>query len=231
MFVFDTTEGCQLGVTSLLIVPDSNLGPWSMIVGTCQLKTAITRDNSRSDTASIRDTLEVFAEMYSKDPNNVPDYVRRHLLSLSVWEELRGSKVAGWQLHRTPQKTAAVTYYFLVANGIFILDEEHFQEQHAEGDFWHTCIMALPVAPIEIVCANDSTSGRAFWMPVAEVLNYGQGITQNPLASSTRCCMRVGWRFLLFCHSRVGFAKMPPWRNDTAGLLIIVALATSNLLA
>ncbi|KAL6879649.1 hypothetical protein ACP4OV_012308 [Aristida adscensionis] len=53
------------------------------------LKTAITRVNSRSDMATNRDALEVSAEMYRKDPNNVPDYVQRHLLSLSVWEELR----------------------------------------------------------------------------------------------------------------------------------------------
>ncbi|KAK8452984.1 hypothetical protein SEVIR_5G209700v4 [Setaria viridis] len=53
------------------------------------LKTAITRANSRNDLATIRDALEVSAEMYRKDPNNVQDYVQRHLLSLSVWEELR----------------------------------------------------------------------------------------------------------------------------------------------
>ena len=53
-----------------------------------QLKMAITLANSRNDLATIRDALEVSAEMYRKDPNNVQDYVQRHLLSLSVWEEL-----------------------------------------------------------------------------------------------------------------------------------------------
>ncbi|XP_020405170.1 DENN domain and WD repeat-containing protein SCD1 isoform X2 [Zea mays] len=53
------------------------------------LKMAITLANSRNDLATIRDALEVSAEMYRKDPNNVQDYVQRHLLSLSVWEELR----------------------------------------------------------------------------------------------------------------------------------------------
>uniref|UniRef100_A0A0E0JKD3 UDENN domain-containing protein n=1 Tax=Oryza punctata TaxID=4537 RepID=A0A0E0JKD3_ORYPU len=53
------------------------------------LKTAITRANSRNDMPTIRDALEVSAEMYKKDPNNVQDYVQRHLLSLPVWEELR----------------------------------------------------------------------------------------------------------------------------------------------
>ncbi|ONM40616.1 DENN domain and WD repeat-containing protein SCD1, partial [Zea mays] len=52
------------------------------------LKMAITLANSRNDLATIRDALEVSAEMYRKDPNNVQDYVQRHLLSLSVWEEL-----------------------------------------------------------------------------------------------------------------------------------------------
>ena len=54
-----------------------------------QLKTAIGRATSRNDMPTIRDALEVSAEMYKKDANNVPDYVQRHLISLSIWEELR----------------------------------------------------------------------------------------------------------------------------------------------
>ncbi|XP_024160964.1 DENN domain and WD repeat-containing protein SCD1 [Rosa chinensis] len=38
---------------------------------------------------TIRDALEVSAEMFKKDGNNVSDYVQRHLISLSIWEELR----------------------------------------------------------------------------------------------------------------------------------------------
>ncbi|XAR63896.1 hypothetical protein NMG60_11024041 [Bertholletia excelsa] len=53
------------------------------------LKTAISRATSRNDMATIRDALEVSAEMYKKDGNNVSDYVQRHLRSLSIWEELR----------------------------------------------------------------------------------------------------------------------------------------------
>ncbi|XP_074572770.1 DENN domain and WD repeat-containing protein SCD1 [Curcuma longa] len=53
------------------------------------LKTAINRASSRNDIATIRDALEVSAEMYRKDSNNVPDYVQRHLLSLCIWDELR----------------------------------------------------------------------------------------------------------------------------------------------
>lgn len=53
------------------------------------LKTAISRATSRNDMPTIRDGLEVSAQMYKKDCNNVLDYVQRHLLSLSIWEELR----------------------------------------------------------------------------------------------------------------------------------------------
>ncbi|KAK9277804.1 hypothetical protein L1049_027360 [Liquidambar formosana] len=53
------------------------------------LKTAISRATSRNDMPTIRDALEVSAEMYKKDANNVSDYIQRHLLSLSIWEELR----------------------------------------------------------------------------------------------------------------------------------------------
>ncbi|XP_023000668.1 DENN domain and WD repeat-containing protein SCD1 [Cucurbita maxima] len=53
------------------------------------LKTAISRATSRNDILTIRDALEVSGEIYKKDPNNVPDYIQRHLISLSIWEELR----------------------------------------------------------------------------------------------------------------------------------------------
>ncbi|KAK4779371.1 hypothetical protein SAY86_006899 [Trapa natans] len=53
------------------------------------LKTAISRATSRNDVSTIRDALEVSAEMFKKDANNVPDYIQRHLISLSIWEELR----------------------------------------------------------------------------------------------------------------------------------------------
>lgn len=53
------------------------------------LKTAIIRATSRNDMATVRDALEVSAEMHKKDSNNVPDYVQRHLLAISIWDELR----------------------------------------------------------------------------------------------------------------------------------------------
>ncbi|XP_031279050.1 DENN domain and WD repeat-containing protein SCD1 [Pistacia vera] len=53
------------------------------------LKTAISRATSRNDVSTIIDALEVSAEMFKKDANNVSDYIQRHLISLSIWEELR----------------------------------------------------------------------------------------------------------------------------------------------
>ncbi|KAK3013102.1 hypothetical protein RJ639_008644, partial [Escallonia herrerae] len=65
------------------------------------LKTAITRATSRNDMTTVRDALEVSAEMYKKDMNNVSDYVQRHLRSLSIWEELRYRLIAGLGLPDT----------------------------------------------------------------------------------------------------------------------------------
>ncbi|KAB2633708.1 myotubularin-related protein 13-like [Pyrus ussuriensis x Pyrus communis] len=53
------------------------------------LKTAISRATSRNDMSTIRDALEVSADMYKKDAHNVSDYIEHHLISLSIWEELR----------------------------------------------------------------------------------------------------------------------------------------------
>ncbi|KAL9170293.1 hypothetical protein ABFS82_04G136000 [Erythranthe guttata] len=53
------------------------------------LKIAISRATARNDMATVRDALEVSAEMHKKDVNNVPDYVQRHLRSLPIWDELR----------------------------------------------------------------------------------------------------------------------------------------------
>eukprot|EP01018_Ginkgo_biloba_P036033 Gb_36258 [translate_table: standard] len=53
------------------------------------LKTAISRATSRNDMGTVRDALEISADIYKKDVNNVPDYVQRHLGTLSAWDELR----------------------------------------------------------------------------------------------------------------------------------------------
>ncbi len=73
---------CNLNVCDLIFF----LNLINMLI---QLKTAISRATSRNDVMTIRDALEVSAEMYKKDANHVSDYIQRHLISLSIWEELR----------------------------------------------------------------------------------------------------------------------------------------------
>ncbi|CAL9217387.1 unnamed protein product [Arabidopsis halleri] len=52
------------------------------------LKMDVGRAASRSDLSTVRDALKVSAEMFKKDANNVSDYVQRHLISISIWEQL-----------------------------------------------------------------------------------------------------------------------------------------------
>ncbi|WZZ73930.1 hypothetical protein YC2023_085300 [Brassica napus] len=49
---------------------------------------AVSRAASRNDLSTVQNALEVSAEMFKKDANNVSDYVR-HLISIPIWEELR----------------------------------------------------------------------------------------------------------------------------------------------
>lgn len=50
---------------------------------------AVSRAASRNDLSTVQYALEVSAEMFKKDANNVSDYVQRHLISIPIWEELR----------------------------------------------------------------------------------------------------------------------------------------------
>lgn len=49
---------------------------------------AVSRAASRNDLSTVQYALEVSAEMFKKDANNVSDYVC-HLISIPIWEELR----------------------------------------------------------------------------------------------------------------------------------------------
>ncbi|GLJ48583.1 hypothetical protein SUGI_1024890 [Cryptomeria japonica] len=53
------------------------------------LKTAISRATSRNDMITVMDALEISADIYKRDDNNVPDYVQRHLGLLPAWDEVR----------------------------------------------------------------------------------------------------------------------------------------------
>ncbi|KAJ7559413.1 hypothetical protein O6H91_04G083900 [Diphasiastrum complanatum] len=53
------------------------------------IKTTIGRAMSRNDMSTVRDALEISAEVYRKDAWNISDYVQRHLGALPVWDDLR----------------------------------------------------------------------------------------------------------------------------------------------
>ncbi|CAK7349759.1 unnamed protein product [Dovyalis caffra] len=108
------------------------------------LKTAISRATSRNDLSTIRDALEVSAEMYKRDANNVSDYVQRHLISLSIWEELRfwegyfeylmehpSSKSASYAALVTTQ-LILVALHMVVGLGLLDTDAWHMIETIAE---------------------------------------------------------------------------------------------------
>ncbi|XP_021857190.1 DENN domain and WD repeat-containing protein SCD1 isoform X2 [Spinacia oleracea] len=52
------------------------------------VKVLITCATYQNDMPTLREALEVSAEMYRKDFNNVSDYIQRHLISLSIWEDI-----------------------------------------------------------------------------------------------------------------------------------------------
>ncbi|XP_010265189.1 PREDICTED: DENN domain and WD repeat-containing protein SCD1 isoform X2 [Nelumbo nucifera] len=87
------------------------------------LKTAISRATSRNDMSTIRDALEVSAEMYKKDSNNVPDYVQRHLLSLSIWEELRFWE--GYFEYLMDQSSNKMSNYVILVTAQLIIVASH----------------------------------------------------------------------------------------------------------
>ncbi|KAL6994875.1 Scytalone dehydratase [Sarracenia purpurea var. burkii] len=101
------------------------------------LKTAINRATSRNDMATVRDALEVSAEMYKKDTNNVSDYVQRHLRSLSIWEELRfWEGYFDYLMDRSSSKTA--NYATLVTTQLIIVALHMAGLGLPDTDAWYT---------------------------------------------------------------------------------------------
>lgn len=54
-----------------------------------QMKTTISRATSRNDMITVRDSLEIAAQIHRKDHADVFDYIQRHLGPLPVWDEMR----------------------------------------------------------------------------------------------------------------------------------------------
>lgn len=62
---------------------------WLLLFVICEtkVKRLVTSATHHNDIPSLKDALEVSVEMYKKDFNNVSDYIQRHLLSQSIWED------------------------------------------------------------------------------------------------------------------------------------------------
>ncbi|KAL9256163.1 DENN domain and WD repeat-containing protein [Drosera capensis] len=102
------------------------------------LKTAITRATSRSNMSTIRDALEVSAEMYKKDVNNVSDYIERHLLPLPIWEDIRfWEGYAEYLLEQSSNKSS--NYATLVMTQLITVASHLAGLGLAEADAW--CII------------------------------------------------------------------------------------------
>ncbi|XP_039136083.1 DENN domain and WD repeat-containing protein SCD1 [Dioscorea cayenensis subsp. rotundata] len=100
------------------------------------LKTAINRAISRNDMMTVRDALEVSAEMYRKDSSNVPDYVQRHLYSLSLWDELRfWDGYFEYLMDRSSNKLA--NYVSLVTAQLYLMAGHMVRLGLSDTDAWH----------------------------------------------------------------------------------------------
>nr|XP_028947932.1 DENN domain and WD repeat-containing protein SCD1 [Malus domestica] len=100
------------------------------------LKTAISRATSRNDMLTIRDALEVSADMYKKDAHNVSDYIERHLISLSIWEELRfWEGYFDYLMERSSNKSA--NYASLVAAHLIYVESHMAGLGIPDTDAWY----------------------------------------------------------------------------------------------
>ncbi|XP_068307994.1 DENN domain and WD repeat-containing protein SCD1-like [Pyrus communis] len=100
------------------------------------LKTAISRATSRNDMLTIRDALEVSADMYKKDAHNVSDYIERHLISLSIWEELRfWEGYFDYLMERSSNKSA--NYASLVAAHLIFVESHMAGLGIPDTDAWY----------------------------------------------------------------------------------------------
>ncbi|CAA6666159.1 unnamed protein product [Spirodela intermedia] len=106
------------------------------------LKTAISRAASRNDWATIRDALEVSAEMYKKDSNNVPDYVQRQLISLSIWDDSRFWEAYFENLMEC-SSSKSVNYVILVTTQLFIVASHMAGLGIPDNDAWNIKLRGL----------------------------------------------------------------------------------------
>ncbi|XP_010677974.2 DENN domain and WD repeat-containing protein SCD1 isoform X1 [Beta vulgaris subsp. vulgaris] len=116
------------------------------------LKTAITLATSRNDMSTVRDALEVSAEIYKKDANNVSDCVQRHLISLSIWEELRfWEGYFEYLMDQTSNKSS--NYATLVMTQLIVVASHMAGLGLPDSDAWHI---------IEIIAEKNNIGYKQF---------------------------------------------------------------------
>ncbi|KAL2342501.1 hypothetical protein Fmac_003786 [Flemingia macrophylla] len=137
------------------------------------LKTAINRATSRNDFLTIRDALEVSSDMHKKDNNNVPDYVQRHLISLSIWEELRFWE--GYFDHLMEQSSnKSANYASLVTAQLVVLTSHMAGLGLPDSDAWY---MIETIAERNSIGSKQFIKIRGFLSHIQQLRNGYWGIT------------------------------------------------------
>ncbi|XP_019446275.1 PREDICTED: DENN domain and WD repeat-containing protein SCD1 isoform X2 [Lupinus angustifolius] len=137
------------------------------------LKTAINRATSRNDWLTIRDALEVSSDMYKKDNNNVPDYVQRHLISLSIWEELRFWE--GYFDHLMEQSSnKSANYASLVTAQLVVLASHMAGLGLPDNDAWY---MLETIAERNNIGSKQFIKIRGFLSHIQQLRNGYWGIS------------------------------------------------------
>ncbi|XP_027344371.1 DENN domain and WD repeat-containing protein SCD1 isoform X4 [Abrus precatorius] len=143
------------------------------------LKTAINRATSRNDYLTIRDALEVSSDMYKKDNNNVPDYVQRHLISLSIWEELRfWEGYFDYLMEQSSNKSA--NYASLVTAQLVVLASHMAGLGLPDNDAWY---MIETIAERNSIGSKQFIKIRGFLSHIEQLRNGYWGITSMKVQS------------------------------------------------
>lgn len=143
------------------------------------LKTAISRATSRNDMLTIRDAIEVSAEMYKKDANNVADYIQRHLISLSIWEELRfWEGYFDYLMERSSNKSA--NYASLVTAQLIVLTSHMAGLGLPDTDAWY---MIETIAEKNNIGYKQSIKLRGFLSHIEQLRIGYWGITSTKTQS------------------------------------------------
>ncbi|KAK7251597.1 hypothetical protein RIF29_34931 [Crotalaria pallida] len=144
------------------------------------LKTAINRATSRNDWMTIRDALEVSSDMYKKDNNNVPDYVQRHLISLSIWEELRfWEGYFDYLMEQSSNKSA--NYASLVTAQLVVLASHMAGLGLPDNDAWY---MLETIAERNSIGSKQFIKIRGFLSHIQQLRNGYWGVSSMKAQSA-----------------------------------------------